>query len=267
MQDDKDSIATDLETCVEQDSTFARSEDQSFSDTATHSFTSPAGLLKLYKANFCNVAPPQKLKPGTNSRAVLGISLNNKNFSRQKIDAMVELIGHHFGQCILLVADSIYRLTLQAAEGIDSTTAIERAMKLGDEFISANLRSITDPRFSVLRCTDIAAQDEVRQTYQQLERRYTEDVEFNESVSEFARSYQQRIDRQCALTYQYAVSYLLEELAIFSYLVKRGNNVIVYPGNINTVATIACNPSDENRDMFPDLVFASVRFKSRAAGV
>ena len=66
---------------------------------------------------------------------VLGLSLNNEQFSLPKLQSMAAWIDQRFRKCRILVGDTIYRLTLQIKEHLDEGRSLEKARQIGSATI------------------------------------------------------------------------------------------------------------------------------------
>lgn len=219
---------------------------------------------KVYRASFAKILPSLALEAVSASKSCLAISLENQNFTTPKLAAMLDLIDTHFSECALYVSDYLYRLTLKVTAGLDEPTALRCALAIGDDFIRQNRHLIVErPKFAFVKCSEKFGKEEVIYVYSILKDLYRSSPRFRASVEVFAKIYQDRVQKPSTDAFQCAVQYLLEELALFSCLTRSGRNVIVYPGNISTVSDIAQGLCEEVNDLFPNLVFASIRFSSR----
>ncbi len=195
--------------------------------------------------------------------AILAISLNNSNYVSDKLAAMIAMASSRFDECTLLVGDSIYRLTLCLSEGISEDEAWERSLRMGAHYVRENAPLLpSSGNVSFLLCSELSGKPGVRSAYEVLLGIYQENTVFRNSVQGFARSYGERVDIAPQAGFCHAQQYLLEELALFSHLVGMGSRLILYAGNIQTVADIAAGACGDMRDLFAGLVFGSIRLKS-----
>ena len=90
---------------------------------------------------------------------LLGLSLNNEQFSLPKLQSMAAWIDQRFRKCRILVGDSIFRLTLQINEQLDEGASLEKARQIGNttiEQIMYIFDSAVDCQFEIMRCSDTA---------------------------------------------------------------------------------------------------------------
>ena len=202
----------------------------------------------------------------------LGVSLENTNFSQPKLKAMVEWITKRFSQCLVLVGDSIHRITLETNKLLDPETALFEALKIGSYFVQENKsifnKSEDRNQFLFENCSQIQTSEEYAIFHHNLLAFFETNAKFRSSVEAFGRNYHLRRSSNLsnALLEHYirrSCDYFLEEFAIFACLQKRGFSVMVYPGTFSTLAEIV---NGEHPDIFEELkqlVVVSLHFKKR----
>lgn len=202
----------------------------------------------------------------------LGVSLENNNFTPEKLQAIVTWISRRFSHCVVLVGDSIHRITLEATQELKTHIALEKALNMGESFIleQEHIFKVFEgqTKFTFETCSQIQASEDYLYFYQLLNTFFQSNAKFRMSVERFSRNYhtkqsnnlntsllEYRIHRSC--------EYFLEEFAIFSCLQKRGFSVMVYPGSFSTLIEIV---NGEHPDIFAEiqqLVIVSLHFKKR----
>lgn len=196
---------------------------------------------------------PHSDKINRDHRCYLPVSLETKPFQRPMLDAMVEWISDNFSQCVVLVCDSIHRLTLQIIRNLSEEKAKNKAIKLGEVFIAENRALFEDKmagRFKFLKSSTIALEDECAVYQQALLRLFESDEGFKSSINQSAASYVDRrfknkdsegISMTRAEMMELSCKYLIEEMALFSRVIDLEKSTVdVYPGpDLMTFAEIA----------------------------
>lgn len=225
-----------------------------------------------YKAEINNVAPKSaRTSFKKHNRCFFGISLENSNFFRPRLAASLTWINNNFDHCSILVGDSIHRITLQIKHDIKKEQALKKALHLGTEFIDHELATIetllTDCSFDFVLCSEIQNHPEYQIYHEQLLNVFSQNIRFAQSIKKFANAfvgyemtiapdkYEKFINMSC--------QYLLEELAIFACLVKKGIPVMIYPGSINTLVEIANGEHSDVPDDLKHLITVALRIKHR----
>jgi len=175
---------------------------------------------------------------------VLGLSLNNEQFSLPKLQSMAAWIDQRFRKCRILVGDTIYRLTLQIKEHLDEGRSLEKARQIGSATIE-QIRHIFDSavgcQFEIIRCSDIITSSEYSIYYEQLDALVAGDIHFEQSVRNFGLHFLRRNGQATPgpVSLSQSRKYLLEEMAIMCCEYRHGFSVFVYPGSMTTFAEIS----------------------------
>ncbi|MEQ9668668.1 tRNA-dependent cyclodipeptide synthase [Coleofasciculus sp. G2-EDA-02] len=202
----------------------------------------------------------------------LGISLENKNFTPEKLRALIEWISKRFLHCIVLVGDSIHRITLEITRGLEPKIAFGKALDIGNSFIQENEHIFNafcgQTKFNFETCHQIQASDEYNQLHQYLQNYFETNGKFRSSVESFGRKYNERRLINCSRSeLEYYISrscdYFLEEFAIFTCLQRRGFSVMVYPGSFSTLTEIANGEYADIIEELKQLIVVSIHFKGR----
>ncbi|NET72800.1 MAG: tRNA-dependent cyclodipeptide synthase [Sphaerospermopsis sp. SIO1G2] len=202
----------------------------------------------------------------------LGVSLENKNFTPEKLKALAEWISRRFKYCVVLVGDSIHRITLETTKSVQPEISLIEGLKMGSSFIEENENIFHDfpgkTQFTFETCSQIQESEDYKQFYQYLRDFFESDPNFRSSVESFGRKYhsrkttnlddillKERIRRSC--------EYFLEEFAIFACLQKRGLSVMVYPGTFSTLTEIVNGEYPYLFKEIKELIVVSLHFKTR----
>jgi tRNA-dependent cyclodipeptide synthase len=210
--------------------------------TIIHAITTPRYHAEIHTLSPLN----EKKQLQTYQSCILGVSLENKNFSTAKLVGMVDWVCRHFENCVVIIGDSIHHYTLEI-KGIDEHYAYDKALRLGREAIDTNnpvFQSYAEHcNLKVVLCSQMQETAAYRHYLAQLDALFVMDKTFAVNLSAFAdtfverraeldeESYRQSIHKSCR--------YLLEELAIFACLSDEGYQVFVYPGALNILTEIS----------------------------
>ncbi len=232
-----------------------------------------------YKASLANVFP-QNLRSSLSEyqHCVFIISLGSKNFvDSQRLEASIKWISEHFTACIVLIGDSVYRLTIEIrSREIKGDEATLKALDAGQEFLNQNY--LLFEQYSQSCCfefrlaSQIEKQSDFEAYYQEFQSLYRKDESFQRMVESFAYGYLNRIEQteegQADELFQrqkhQAITYLLEESALFTCLAKEKWRVFIYPGSIKSFEEIAAGLHPEVPSPLKQLIWVSLRLKKKS---
>lgn len=227
-----------------------------------------------YRAKIDAVSPESQRATfeAEHDECFLGVSLENSNFVRPKLFAILEWISRRFSRCTVLIGDSIHRITLETTRQLPPEVAAAEALRLGVEFREAEHHVFEGfagrVQFSFVMCSEIQSLDLYTAHHTHLRALYREEPGFRASVERFGRSYhgkhshavsESELERRVARS----SDYFLEEFAIFACLRERGLKVMVYPGSFSTLAEIADGLYPSAPAPLRDLVVISLHMKGR----
>jgi len=234
--------------------------------------------IQSYKASLSRVFPHElRHSLSEYQRCVFIVSLGSKNFiERQRLDASIRWIGEHFNVCVILVGDSIYRLTISVRNGLKPDENRLEALQTGQEFIQQNYPLFQHYsercRFQFRLASEIEQETDFEAYYQQFQALYCHNDAFQAMVNAFAQTYLNRNEQIEATQAEprfrqqthLAITYLLEELALFTCLAKAGWSVFVYPGSIKTFEEIAAGKHPDVPLPLKQAIWVSLRLKKKA---
>lgn len=230
-----------------------------------------------YKATLAKVFP-ERLGSSLSEyqKCVFIISLGSKNFvDSKRLKACIKWISENFKTCVVLVGDSVYRLTIEVRLGIKGDEAWLEAMRAGEKFVIENSflfeQYSESCRFEFRMTSEVEKQSQFNIYYQELQSLYQKNESFQSMVNSFAQTYLNRSEqvkteqveefRQKHL----ATNYLLEESALFTSLAKEGWQVFIYPGSIKTFEEISEGLHPEVPLPLKQMIWVSLRLKKRNA--
>ena len=175
-------------------------------------------------------------------KCFIAVSMNNTFFlDSNKLLLLLEYIDSRFKECIVVIADELYRHNLASLDGMSSSRAHSKSLTLGDNFLKLynNLPFVAQKcLFSVRRWSEFLQDQRYLDYKEQLEHLRVNNMEFQVELESTSIAF---VDRQLKNgllpkgSYTYAQSnsenYILEELAVYAILVDDGFSVDLYPGS------------------------------------
>ncbi|MGB0523181.1 MAG: tRNA-dependent cyclodipeptide synthase [Flammeovirgaceae bacterium] len=172
-------------------------------------------------------------------KCILGVSMTNPVFWRSSLDTMLAWMQRHFDQSMILVGDYLHRHNEEILNGQQQELAIQTALETGDNFIGKLNQYLPDynpERFIVQRWKPLYEDPDFVKAKQLLDTLYHSNPSVKASIQSTAALFVwQKQERQNFIVskeeaIRLSSEYLLEEMAIFSMLIDRGWNVVLYPG-------------------------------------
>ncbi|WP_287254789.1 tRNA-dependent cyclodipeptide synthase [Moorena sp. SIO4E2] len=231
-----------------------------------------------YKVSLAKVSPARlRSSLSDYQKCVFMISLGSKNFVySERIEALIKWISEQFKACLVLVGDSLYRLTIEVRQGLKGDEAWLEAIRTGETFINQNRflfqQYCGSCQFQFQMASQIEKQSEFEMYYKDFQGLYQQDESFQKMVNSFAQTYlnrgeqseEEEVEQLLQRQKHLAITYLLEESAVFTCLAKEGWPVFVYPGSIKTFEEIAEGLHPEVPLPLKQMIWVSLRLKRKA---
>lgn len=242
----------------------------------TETLTNPNARNKEINYSISAKVFPEKLRNSLHEdrKCVFAISLGSKNFAySERIEACIKWISKKFNSCVVLVGDSVYRLTIEVRSKLKGDEALSLALNTGHEFIKER-RLLFEQysgscQFEFKLLSEIEKRSDFKIYYEELQGLYRKNESFQSMVNSFAQTYlnrgEQVTDEQVEdLRQKYlARTYLLEESALFACVAKEGWLVFVYPGSIKSFEEIAEGLHPEVPEPLKQIIWVSLSLKKR----
>ena len=203
----------------------------------------------------------------------LGISLQNPSFSTAKLVAITDWIANRFQKCIVVIGDSLHRITLQIDRKLNEKQAFSQAIFMGKEYINTEMtvfrRHADTCHFEFIYCSEVQQLKDYKQYYEELQDLFAKNEKFANSVKSFSMEFVNRHMHLCEHDKSYDFyeeicrEYLLEELAIFSCLFKDQIYPIFYPGSLSIFGEIAEGVHPDIPACLKNIIYASLRLMRR----
>lgn len=229
-----------------------------------------------YKATLAKVFPEGRRNSLSEEiKCVFAISLGSKNsVYSERLEACIKWISENFKACVVLVGDTVYRLTIEIRSKVKEDEALLKALNTGKEFINEH-RLLFEQysgscQFELILASEIEKRSDFKIYYEELQGLYRKNESFQSMVNSFAQTYLNRGEQVAAdeqvedLRQKHlGTTYLLEESALFTCLVKEGWPVFVYPGSIKSLEEIAEGLHPEVPEPLKQIIWVSLRLKKR----
>jgi tRNA-dependent cyclodipeptide synthase len=173
----------------------------------------------------------------TGGKGYMGISLDSSNHTGEGLAAMVDWINSqgHFEQFLVGLSDTLNTHNYAHDLRLSPRAAFTYAMQKGNKWLEENeaiLESLEMP-FSLVRwaywqehfANDVADNQRV------FEAAYRQDIKFREAVNaDIARFLKRKTQNPDASAVATCGAYLIEELAVYSVILKSYPGTVIYPG-------------------------------------
>lgn len=169
------------------------------------------------------------------SSCVLAINLESSKFTPEKIEAFCKWIETKFKSCLILIADSLYGLSIQMLDQkLDEQKANLLALSKAEKLIQAisdkfEIKKQSD--FEILLCSEVQKYPDYEEYRQNIELYSKQEPRFKSSIQNFAKGFLS--SKQIPLSdkfIQMTCEYVIEDLAIFACISQRGYKALIYPG-------------------------------------
>ena len=213
-----------------------------------------------YNIKYKNIAPNIEEKHILTYDCYIGVSMNNPLFFSKGLPALLKWISSHYPHCTIIVADYLDRLNQQIFnEGLTLEGAINACLENGKRIRYPLQECVTDlhiKNITINHWLKYYEKQQVQTIKQQLFYQLYKKSDLykciNHSAIEYLKKKSTRVslcnDRNIFLS----IEYIIEELAVISYLVQTGARVQLYPGtNLPILKKIANKElilSDSNLD-------------------
>lgn len=229
-------------------------------------------LVKNYRVKIQKICPaiPENNLVITNDNSIVGVSISTPAVIGNKILSIFDfLYKHGLTNINLLMGDSIYKYTSMIINGCDENEGKSIATKHSDElmqYFKAYIEENEKPfKLNFLPSSMIEPDDNFEIICNNLWALFDANAQFRQSVLNFSKSYFSRalknssfnVEKYLECSYQY----LIEEIAIFAILNKRGFNTLLYPGTIQTIYDVIKMDDPYLSSLFEGYIFVSLRLK------
>lgn len=218
--------------------------------------------MTRYKVKHKNIFPSNIKKEYTYKfHCFLGVSINNPLFLGKGLPALLTWVSAKYPYCIILISDYLDRFNQKIfCEEAILNRAIDSSLETGNRIersIQSCITKLQIENIIVERWLKYYDLREVqiikKQLYSQLEKKN----EFYASVNQSAIEYLKKKSNLSRLLCNernigLSIDYIIEELAVFSYLIQIGARVQLYPGTqlpiLKRIADKAIILNDTNLD-------------------
>ena len=226
----------------------------------------------IYRAKVRDVVPISSRQELRNhDHCFLGVSLENENFFTAKLISIVDWIGKNFKKCTVIIADSLYRFTLEIHRGLKEKQGLNQALLFGREYLENQrivFERLTDTcSFEFVFCSDIKKSEDYVKYHEKLQALCQIDENFDTSVKSWARKYVLHYFEENAEGFAHYVKisceYLLEEAAIAACLVQDSSSIMIYPGSLGIFGEISEGQHPNVPDCLQKIIYVFLYLRKR----
>lgn len=198
---------------------------------------------------------------------ILAINLDSDKFTLEKIDLISNWIETKFSRCLVLIADSLYELSLQMLNPqLDQQQASLLSASKSQEIVqalSAKFQFQKQCNFETVLSSVIQKYSDYEEYRKNIESIYKKESNFKSSVEKFSEGflYSKQIpwsEKSLKMT----CSYVLEDLAIIACIKHRGYKALIYPGYLPLFIEIANGEHPQLISQLQELIYYEISVKS-----
>jgi tRNA-dependent cyclodipeptide synthase len=173
-------------------------------------------------------------------KCFLGVSMSNPFFHGKHLAKTLKWVDDNFQECLIVIADHLHRFNEYTFKGKNGTDAENECSQMGNEIhdrIKSLTTSLSPNKFTITHWLPLTQTNQFLEDLKTINLYFDNNEDFKKSVLKSCKEF---IDKQINRGYHIFVkeddainkskNYLLEEMAVFSNLVREGYQVQVYPG-------------------------------------
>ncbi len=225
-----------------------------------------------YKVKIRNIFPRQaKMEVNTIPKAYLGISMNNPSFWHHSFIFVLRWMSENVESPYLLVGDYLNRWNEQIFTSNPPDECACRSIQQGDQLLQTYATELQTRPISVFRWKELMETEEFEPAKKEIETAFELSPIFRSLLVQSTRKFiQNQTESGNKLTvspkqaHNFSISYLIEELAVFLVLIRKGINVQMYPGlHLPVLAQLHKPEKLHLPKEFQNGVFVGLRIKKR----
>lgn len=218
------------------------------------------------------VVPRSAFSKFGNDKSILGISLGQKYHEGTKFKALVDWSVQRFNHTTIMIADTLQRHNLMLRTQISEEEAIKTLRGNSQAWRSRNQNSIKG--LNVLTWNELLENSSVQIYLDQIWQLY----ETNQDVySVIDKTVQEYFIRQRSkepefynadnfeAIYKSSRDYLLEEIAVDSYITNDLNTTVIYPGSLSSHIIVGKNGQPSQEFKFIEVALVRNKIKENKA--
>ncbi|MEM1172292.1 MAG: tRNA-dependent cyclodipeptide synthase [Cyanobacteria bacterium P01_H01_bin.35] len=198
---------------------------------------------------------------------ILAINLDSDKFTAEKINATIDWLETKFKRCLILIADSLYELSLQM---INPEWEQQQATLLTDsksqkilQILSEKIQFKKPDNFEIVLSSVVQKYSGYEEYRKNLELIYKKESNFKSSVEKFSEGFlHSKQIPSSAKNLEMTCNYVLEDLAIIACISQRGYKALVYPGYLPLFIEIANGEHPELILQLQELVYYEISLRS-----
>jgi tRNA-dependent cyclodipeptide synthase len=174
------------------------------------------------------------------AQCFLGVSMSNPFFHGKHLAKTLKWIDDNFQECLIVIADHLHRFNEYTFSGKNGADAEEDCEQMGNEIherIKSLTSSLSPNKFTITHWLPLTQSNEFTEDSKIINSYFNNNDKFKQSIRNSCKDF---IAKQKSRGYHIFINeddaihksqnYLLEEMAVFSDLIRKGYQVQVYPG-------------------------------------
>ena len=198
---------------------------------------------------------------------ILAINLDSDKFTSEKIELMSNWVETKFKRCLVLIADSLYELSLQM---LNPKLDKQQASLLSASKSQKIVQALSDKFQFKKQCNFETVLSSVVQKYsdyeeyrKNLELIYKKESNFKSSVEKFSEGFlHSKQIPWSEKSLKMTCNYVLEDLAIIACISQRGYKALVYPGYLPLFIEIVNGEHPQLISQLQELIYYEINVKS-----
>ena len=195
--------------------------------------------VEKYKYKILDIQPAFSEKNLSNlGYFCVGVSMNNANYFGNRLQPFVEWLEQKSDNTIIVIGDYLHRFNEKIFNNVTDDEAIRKGLALGQLFIKKlNECKIQANKFEIIHWETLINDVEIIEEYKKICHFFITNLLFRDEILASCDDFvfrQVEKGNNIGVSYEEAIklssNYILEEMAVFGILAKRGYKVQVYPG-------------------------------------
>lgn len=219
------------------------------------------------KVVFTSITPNLAKQKIYSCKSYVGVSMLNGFFWDNKSKLFWSWIEKKFPECLVIIGDYLDRHNQSIFNNLFGEDAIQKSLARGflmENQIKEN-EIFNSPKFKVIRWYDAFSKESVAQEIVILEELYSSCNLFTQSVDSSIYSFLTHHKNQIKTSYEEAfflsLKYILEEMAVFTTLIRNDYRVQIYPGTQLEILKLFANKKIKPGHPLEEGIYLDVKLK------
>ncbi len=179
-------------------------------------------------------------------------SFANPNFYGRRLKAIIEFLLNSCNKIKLVTPGHLYRHCYISNKAATESVRLQLALEYEKKYITQNIEPLSHlldtPQFEVTTWSSIISTEEYKEQYRQIFDYCHTTEHFNDALNQTVQNFAQRGNEQPTQELRAGYKlFILEELAFFATMAKKGFPVVAYPGSSVGLDCITTKFHTENK--------------------